>query len=233
MTGNAADFIKCIAVALLALAFAAPGAGAEEKKEARVRDNKVAFGSFHTAQDLAVFLVSHPGYQKSDETGWIKFNENKFDYGRIWAPEPSSLPVSTRTVSHIKVVLVTSPGNECATAPRLLFLKAPETASGASIFRLFAYEYNICDNTNMLNPDDMLKQYIAKYGMYDKKDYDRNMIIYNNVTGGYRLGARTFEGEGEKRGLTITVVDDEVFSDIYRLWRGVLRLADNKIRSSF
>lgn len=226
------EVLSWIGTALLIFMMAAV-VGAQEAKEVKTRYNKTSFNLFHTDISLDMFLIANPGYQKSDETSWVEFVRDKFEYGRIWAPEPEKLAMSERTLSHMGAVLVTSPANDCATAPRLLFLKSSDRKNDDSSFKLFAFEYNVCDTTGLLSPKDMLDRYIAKYGMYELKDYDRDMVVYTNVTERYKVGVRVFTEGGESQGLTITVVDDKVFGDTYRSWRGALRRADENILVSF
>ncbi|VAX18352.1 hypothetical protein MNBD_NITROSPINAE03-185 [hydrothermal vent metagenome] len=231
MKNKVGAIIGWIGTAFLILAMAAV-VGAGEKKDTVKRYNKTSFGQFRTAVGLDMFLKANPGYKKSDETGWVEFVRDRFDYGKIWAPAPEKMVMSKRTLSHMGAVLVTSAENACGTAPRLLFLKSSDTKKGDSSFELFAFEYNICDTTGLLSPEDMVDRYIAKYGMYEQKDYDRNMIVYTNVTERYKVGARPFSGKENERGLTVTVVDDKIFENVYRSWRGALRKADKSISTS-
>ena len=156
--------IGWIGTALLIFALAVV-VGAEEKKEVKIRTNKTAFNLFHTATSLEMFLIANPDYQKSDETDWVEFVKDKFDYSRIWAPKPEKMAISKRTISRVGAVLVTSPKNDCGTAPRLLFLKSSDKRNDDSSFNLFAFEYNVCDTTGLLSPEEMIDTYIAKYGM--------------------------------------------------------------------
>jgi len=221
-----------IGTAFLIFAMAAV-VGAGEKNGVNQRYNKTSFGSFHTAISLDMFLISNPGYKKAEETSWVEFSKDKFDFSRIWAPQPEKMATSHRTLSHIGSIMVTSAQNDCGKSPRLLFLKSSDTKNDDSSFKLFAFEYNICDTTGLLSPEDMIDRYIAKYGMYELKDYDRNMIVYTNVTERYKVGARPFVRKEKRQGLTVTVVDDKIFENVYRSWRGALRKADKSVMASF
>ncbi|VAX17772.1 hypothetical protein MNBD_NITROSPINAE01-10, partial [hydrothermal vent metagenome] len=113
--------------------------------------------------------------------------------------------------------------------PRLMFLTGP----GKSSAGLYAYEFTICDNSKLLNPETVMDQYIAKYGMYDVKDYDRNMIIYNGVQERYRVAVSPLTGQKDEVGLTITIVDNEVFKSKYREWRLELKKAAKTVQKLF
>ncbi len=216
-----------VAIALHAASIVAFG------DEMEPRENRVVFGSFHTGQDMRLFNASHTGYTKAEEVDWIKFNADIFDYTKIWAPLPEKRALARRTLSHIKVIEMTKGKQACQSSPRSLFLKSPGAGGKLSVFRLYAYEFIICDNTKLLSPDDMIKQYVDKYGMYDEKDFDRKMIIYKNVLNRYRLGIRPYYGDKGESGLVMTVVDDDVFTETYIAWRGTLRTANEKIRNLF
>jgi hypothetical protein len=67
--------------------------------------------------------------------------------------------------------------------------------------------------------------------MYDEKDYDRDMIIYNNVQKRYRVSVRPYIQQDGPSGVIVTVVDEGIFLDAYTSWRVALRLAGAGIRS--
>jgi len=222
--------MKQIIFATIALHLAAMTAFADEMT---LRENRVVFGSFHTGQNIRLFNTSHTGYTKSKEVDWLKFNADISDYKRIWAPLPEKSVLSRRTLSHIKVIEMTKEKQACQSSPRSLFLKSPGAGGKLSTSRLYAYEFIICDNTKLLTPDDMMRQYVDKYGMYDEKDFDRKMIVYNNVLNRYRLGIRPYYGDKDGNGLVVTIVDNDVFTDTYIAWRGTLRTANEKIKTLF
>jgi hypothetical protein len=98
---------------------------------------------------------------------------------------------------------------------------------------MFSYEYNVCDATGLLSTDDMILQYMSKYGVHDARDYARNMIVYNNVRGELRVGVKPMEGAKDRAGVTITVVNDKVFREVYQSWRSLLRTADKRMKDEF
>lgn len=210
----------------------AHSAQAQQANEKTVeRHNKVRFGKARTGQSMVIFESLAAGYAKSDEQSWVTFAGDIFNHGRVWAPSPAGISVSPRTAEKISVVVMTSATKACGAIPRSLFLKFP---GGSSVpYRLYAYEFIVCDETNLLRPQDMVNQYISKYGMYDEKDYDRSMAIYNNVTKNYRVGVSPLEMEEGRAGMLISVVDEDVFRDVYLAWQMALRSADARTQTRF
>jgi len=220
--------MKLLAAVAAALVLFTAGAFAEDTEKRRERNNKVIFGPVFTGQELEKFLASHPGYGKGEEVKWTKFNADPFDFSRVWAPAPEKMALSSKVMAYMPILPVTANKAGCGVAPRLLFLGTP-----ANQYKLFVFEYVICDNTSLLDSRDLLNQYVAKYGIYDDKDYDRGMIIYKTVADHYRVGVSPHTTEEGKNGLMITVADSEVFSQAYHAWRIKLRQAGVMARSLF
>ncbi|MBI4665382.1 MAG: hypothetical protein HY751_03105 [Nitrospinae bacterium] len=205
-------------------------------KPVKIRQNRVDFGPFTPGAPL--FLETAPALKDSGQTNWLKFTKDA-DKLSVWAPAPEDIKISERIAAKIPVMTVTSPEQGCGSAPRLLFLSGPVAAvttaaetKPAATGKLYSYEYVVCDPSGLLTPESMTDQYISKYGMYDGKDYDRQMIFYKNVQGHYRVGVRPFTG-GDRAGLMVTVVDENVFREVYQQWRGVIRSASKRVLSEF
>lgn len=207
------------------------GSSLAQDKQVKLRENRTDFG-FYTA-GMGIFLENSPNYKESSKLVWrdyVKANDPK----NIWASAPAGLFVSDRIAAKIPVIVVTSPDQGCETAPRLMFISAPPSGSknqpGGT---MFSYEYNVCDTTGLLSTDDMIVQYMTKYGVHDTRDYARNMIVYNNVRGELRVGVKPMEGAKDRAGVTITVVNDKVFREVYQSWRSLLRTADKRMKEEF
>ncbi|MBI5814969.1 MAG: hypothetical protein HZB29_05100 [Nitrospinae bacterium] len=218
------------AIFFLALFVLTLPAGAAENKPAKVRNNRVDFGPYVTG--MALSLAAAPGYKDSAKVTWEAYSKES-DRKSVWALAPEDVSIAENIVSRMPVLVVNAPAIGCDMAPRLMFLVDPAAGAGEGSGKLFAYEYNVCDTSGMLNTEMMMDQYIAKYGMYDRKDYDRKMIVYHNVMKKYRVGVRPLEGVAGKVGLTITVLGDEVFRSAYQNWRAAIRTATRKAQREF
>lgn len=215
----------------LAAIIAVSGPSFAQDKQPKPREIRTDFGFYKAG--MALFLENSPNYKESSKLVWrdyVKANDPK----NIWAAAPSGFFVSDRIAAKLPVFVVTSPDQGCDTAPRLMFISGPpsngKNQPGGS---LLSYEYNVCDTTGLLSTDDLILQYMTKYGVNDAKDYARNMIIYNNVAGGLRVGVRPMDGAKERAGITITVVNDSAFRDAYQAWRSLLRRADKRMKEEF
>jgi hypothetical protein len=128
----------------------------EKEKKEKTHNNRVEYSTFSTGLDLELFLNSYEGYGKSEATPWAKFTEDSLDLKRIWAPLPRNTPLARQVVDMMSVTKVTSSNAECGIAPQLLFINS---SNGAS--KMFAYEYNICDQSGLLNSKAIMDQYMA------------------------------------------------------------------------
>ncbi len=225
--------MKIATILLVTALISASGAG-----EPKPRFNRVSFGPVEPGQTLKLFLGSSKGYKKSDPVKWIEFVKPD-DVTRIWTPVPADMPLSQRALGRIPVIEVSGPEQKCGSTPRLVFLAGPPERGGSpgqegSAPSLFAYEHIICDTTGLVPPDVMVDQYIAKYGMYDAKDYDRNQVVYNNVRKRYRVGVRPFVSKGEgPGGIVVTVVDEAIFREKYLAWRATMQGATRRVQRLF
>jgi hypothetical protein len=215
----------------LAVILSFSGPSFAQDKQVKQRENRTDFG-FYTA-GMAIFLENSPGYKESSRLVWRDYVKAA-DPKNIWATAPAGYFVSDRIAAKLPVIVVTSPDQGCDTAPRLMFLAGPpaqgKTQPGGT---LFSYEYNVCDATGLLSADEMIFQYMSKYGAHDAKDYGRNMIVYNNVRGELRVGVKPMESAKDRTGVTITVVNDKAFRDVYQSWRSLLRSADKRVKEEF
>ncbi|MBF0291858.1 MAG: hypothetical protein HQK86_06830 [Nitrospinae bacterium] len=215
----------------MAVVLSLSGPSFAQAKQAKEREIRTDFGFFKAGMNI--FLEKSPGYKESSKLAWSDYLKAG-DPKNIWATAPAGFFVSDRIATKLPVIVVTSPDQGCDTAPRLLFLAGPPTSGpnqpGGT---LFSYEYNVCDTSGLLSSDEMIFQYMTKYGVHDAKDYGRNMIVYNNVRGGLRVGVRPMEGAKDRAGITITVVNDNAFRDVYQLWRSLLRKSDKRAREEF
>lgn len=217
--------MKKLIGALLAVLFISALALAEDKP---VRQNKVEFDLMTTGQRLEVFLTAWPQYTKSEPVSWEAFTKNPFDYARMWTPFPEDEYLPGRIAKALDVVTLTASAPACDMAPRVLFIRS---AGGG--YHLYAFEFNVCDATGMLTPAEMVQQYIAKYGVFDVKDYDRQMIVYRNVKTQYAVGARPVTLEGSRTALTVTVADMNTFKRALRSWRLALSTAEAVVKNDF
>lgn len=203
----------------------------DKQVKVKQRENRTDFGFYKAG--MAIFLENSPGYKESSRLVWSDYVKAG-DPKNIWAAAPAGFFVSDRIAAKMPVIVVASPDQGCDTAPRLMFLAGPpmrgESQPGGM---LFSYEYNVCDTTGLLSADDMIVQYMSKYGVHDAKDYGRNMIVYNNVRGELRVGVKPMEGVKDRAGITITVVNDKAFREVYQSWRSLLRTADKRVREEF
>jgi hypothetical protein len=215
----------------LAVILSLSGPSLAQDKAPKPREIRTDFGFYKAGMSL--FLENSPNYKESSKQVWrdyVKAGDPK----SIWASAPAGFFVSERIAARLPVIVVASPDQGCDTAPRLMFISGPPTSGkiqpGGT---LLSYEYNVCDTTGLLSTDDMILQYMTKYGVHDARDYARNMIVYNNVIGGLRVGVKPMEGAKERAGVTITVVNDKVFRDAYQSWRSLLRSADKRMKDEF
>lgn len=192
------------------------------------KTNRVQFGKIKTGASLGTFMTFNKNYTKSEPTSFAETIKEVSPEG-MWNPLPNQMSTSGTILNHLSTIEVTSSETGCGMIPRLIFLTGPEKSTA----ELYAYEFTICDDSKLLNTETVLDQYIAKYGMYDAKDYDRNMIIYNEVKNRYRVGVTPLEGKNEKAGLTITIVDSEIFKLKYREWRLELKKARKTVQKLF
>ncbi|VAX19806.1 hypothetical protein MNBD_NITROSPINAE02-2175 [hydrothermal vent metagenome] len=219
--------MKIATILLVTALISASGAG-----EPKPRFNRVSFGPVKSGQTLKLFLGSSQGYKKSDPVKWIDFAKPD-DVKRIWTPVPSGMALSQRVLGRMPVTEVSGPKRECGSTPRLVFLAGPPGQAGSAP-SLFVYEHIICDTTGLVPPDVMVDQYIAKYGMYDAKDYDRNQVVYDNVRKRYRVGVRPFVSTGKgSGGIVVTVVDEATFREKYFAWRATMQGATRRVQSLF
>lgn len=220
-----------IIILSLAVILSIPGPSSAQAKQVKQREMRTDFGFFKAG--MSIFLENSPGYKESSKLAWqdyVKADDPK----NIWAAAPAGFFVSDRIAAKLPVIVVTSPDQGCDTAPRLMFLAGPpaqgQNQAGGT---LLSYEYNVCDTTGLLSADEMIFQYMTKYGVHDAKDYGRNMIVYNNVQGGLRVGVKPMEGAKDRAGITITVVNDNAFREVYQSWRSLLRKTDKRVREEF
>jgi hypothetical protein len=215
----------------LAVILSLPGPSFAQDKQAKPREIRTDFGFYKAG--MSIFLENSPSYKESSKVVWRDYVKAD-DAKNIWAAAPAGFFVSERIAAKMPVIVVTSPDQGCETAPRLMFISGPpasaKTQPGGT---LFSYEYNVCDTTGLLSTDDMITQYMTKYGVHDTKDYARNMIVYNNVVGELRVGVKPMESAKERAGVTITVVNDKVFREVYQSWRSLLRTADKRMKEEF
>lgn len=200
---------------------------AQEKTEAKERYNKVSYGEIKTGRTISSVMTEQAPYKKGESASWTDFTSTEPEE-RIWAPAPEDMSVSRSVASHITITTARTQAPRCGEASRMLFVSSPADGPNG---RLYAYEFVACDTTGLLTPQIMLDQYIAKYGMYDKKDYDLDMIIYNNVHGRYRVGVRPFTSQDNRAGIVITVVDDDVYRDVYEKTLSSLRKAFETVKA--
>ena len=215
--------------ALLAVIFVPLFAFAQEKP---IRLNKVEFDLMTTGQRLEAFLSAYPHFAKSAPVSWEAYTKNPFDYTRMWTPLPEGEYLPNRIAKTLDVVTLTASAPSCDMPPRVLFIRGAD-GGGYGGYYLYAFEYNVCDITGMLTPAEMVQQYIAKYGVFDAKDYDRQMIIYRNVKSQYAVGARPATLEGNKTAITVTVADENVLKRALRSWRLALSTAEAVVKNDF
>lgn len=220
-----------IIILALAVILSISGFSSAQTKQVKQREMRTDFGFYKAG--MSIFLENSPGYKESSKLVWRDYLKAD-DPKNIWAASPAGFFVSDRVASKLPVIMVTSPDQGCDTAPRLMFLAGPpgrgQNQPGGT---LFSYEYNLCDTTGLLSADEMIFQYMSKYGVHDAKDYARNMIVYNNVRGDLRVGVKPMEGAKDRAGITITVVNDNAFREVYQLWRSLLRKSDKRAREEF
>jgi hypothetical protein len=215
----------------LAILISLCGPSLAQGKQVKQRENRTDFGFFKAGMNI--FLEKSPGYKESSKLVWRDYVRAD-DPKNIWASAPAGFFISERISAKMPVIVVTSPDQGCDTAPRLMFISGPpargQSQPGGT---LFSYEYNLCDTTGLLSTDDMILQYMSKYGVHDTRDYARNMIVYNNVRGELRVGVKPMEGAKDRAGVTITVVNDKVFREVYQSWRSLLRTTDKRVKDEF
>ncbi|MGK7345588.1 MAG: hypothetical protein ACNS63_07245 [Candidatus Nitrospinota bacterium M3_3B_026] len=221
--------MRTAAIALIVLSIAATANAVDGEETTGERANNVRFGGVRTGMSVSNFIREGEPYRKAESMAWVKF-ETLGQAGRIWAPAPEGMTLSRNVLSLMTVTPVSGSRPACSSTPRMLFVSGPPGGPGA---RLYAYEYMICDSSGLLNPGILIDQYITKYGIYDWKNYDLDMIVYKNVLGRYRVGARPAVSEDGRAAIVITVVDDDVFKEAYFAWRRALREAYTSIRDRF
>lgn len=221
--------MRAAAVALIVLSLASAAAAADGKDAPRERANNVRFGGVRTGMSVSNFVREGEPYRKAESMAWLAFQ--RLDQAeRIWAPPPEGMALSGKVLSLMMVTPVAGARPACSSAPRMLFVSGPPGGPGV---RLYAYEYMICDASGLLDPGILIDQYITKYGIYDWKDYDLDMIVYKNVQKRYRVGARPAVSEDGRAAIVVTVVDNDVFKDAYFAWRRALRKAYASVRDLF
>ncbi len=196
------------------------------------KDNRIQFGSVTTGESLNAFIKLNKGYTKADPESWLKFSSANAKDG-MWAPAPDKDVYSNRVLSKLSTIVVSTQKPECGKVSRLLYLGSPPRPKGKPDITLYAYEYILCDITGFVSSSFMLDQYISKYGMYDLKDYDRGLVVYNDVKKRFRVGVKPYTADKEKAGLAITIVDNQVFRDKYLSWRIALKEAYKTVRNLF
>lgn len=180
--------------------------------EEPVHDNRVIYDLYRTAVDLDLFRLNFPQYAVGTTVSWNDFTATTAT-PELWAPAPRSTFVPELAARHLTATPLTAPA-ACDTASHALFLT---DADGAA--KLYAYVYRACDPSGLLTPEGLVREYVYKYGMYDEKKYDWEMILYRNVKQRYRVGVAPWTGPNGEAGVAITVVDDKVFDDALYSWR--------------
>ncbi len=189
------------------------------------RENRVRYGDFRTGEGLQTFLIAHAGLERGKGESWTSFSRRE---NEIWAPAPEKRSLSSVILDKMKVHTISTKDNRCGASPRQVFL---ERSNGKA--EMYAYEFNICDSSGLIDPVSSVEQYIRKYGMYDSKNYDRDMVIYDNVKKRFRVGAHPYNSENGVSGATVTIVDSVVFDEVYADWKVALRKAAERLRMRF
>ncbi len=205
--------IPLFAVTLLAPALAM---AAEDEKKPTPRENRVIYDLYRTKQTYHDFRLHFPQFTGAEPVSWGQFSAPTATHD-IWAPAPPEIYVPTLPARHMTARLVATEAR-CDNASQALFLK---DAVGRE--RLYAYVYQACDRSGLLTPRGLQTQYLYKYGMYDEKIFDREMILYKNVREGYRVGVAPWRSPDGAAGVSITVIDDALFHETVTSWKVLIK----------
>lgn len=192
----------------------APSRAAEE--EPVVRENRVTYDLYRTKQTYDDFRLRFPTFSGAEPVSWEEFI-SPASTPSIWAPAPDAVYVPTLPRRHMTARLLTAQP-ACDDASQALFLK---DADGKE--RLYAYVYHVCDRSGLLTPGGLQTQYLYKYGMYDEKVFDRDMILYKNVRKAFRVGVEPWSSPDGMAGVAITVIDDELFDQTVTSWKVLIK----------
>ncbi|MBF0169670.1 MAG: hypothetical protein HQK87_01050 [Nitrospinae bacterium] len=201
---------------LLALLLPATAQAADKEAKPPMRENRVVYDLYRTEQSYEDFRLHFPQFTGGEPVSWGEFNAPTATPG-IWAPAPQEVHVPSLPSKHMKVRLV-STDERCDSASRALFLI---DADGKE--RLYAYVYHACDRSGLLTSAGIQTQYLYKYGMYDEKIFDREMILYRNVRDRYRVGVAPWNSPDGAAGVAITVIDDTLFSSTLTSWKVLIK----------
>ncbi len=180
-------------------------------KTSPTHENRTEYGHLKTMLGQEKFEQLYDEFSK----GKLEDLHSKVSAGknRIFVTIPKKATRSDRIEKNIRAVTYTATKNSCSAPARLLFL---HTADGKK--SLYAYEYLICDDSGLLSPGKIVDKYLARYGMYDRRDYENNLYIYDNV-GRYRhVAIKPISIDG-KSALRITVTDDRAYKNAYDSWK--------------
>lgn len=187
--------------------------------------NRTEYGNIKTMLTQEKFERSYSGFSK----GKVENLQRKISAGKnsVFITIPKTAPRSERIEKNIRTVTYSAPKKSCSAPAQLLFL---HTADGAE--SLYAYEYLICDDSGLLSPEKIVDKYLARYGMYDRRDYENNLYIYDNV-GKYRhVAIKPISIDG-KSALQITITDDRAYINAYDSWKEKIRNAVSLIADKY
>lgn len=191
---------------------------------------KTIYGGLKTGSTFLDVIENHPGWNPAEDGAFAEYEKKKFEGGDYFLMRPKDFTTSDRIVAKMKIAFYRPASAVCGAPVEFRFLSGPPGV-GADGGRLYSYDYLICDASGEMTSRRMVEQFMDKYGMFDEKDYDRNISIYHQND--FTVGVRGYSAEEGVTGLLITVLNHEVFKEAYIGWRGYLRNVDSKVKNKF
>lgn len=189
-----------------------------------VRHNKLFYGSLETGMKAGQVGTLYPGLQEKLSGSFIEMEERSETDFSIKIERPKKMEIFDRFIKRIPVkILQASEADRCASPQQMVFLSLPSAQGMVPTQRLYSYDYLVCAGGGEVSPERLLEKYMEKYGNYDKKDFDRNQHIYNNVKKRYQVAVKPVKTADGKVGLVVTITDELVFKHVYDAWRARVR----------
>lgn len=202
---------------------------------------RTEFENIKTGMTAGRFIELRPDFKMVEENTFLEFEKKGKENPRVYKlKRPGAADFLDNVVGLIPVQIMRISGGDpnaiqCDDVVEAVFLSSPPFTEEMTDRRteLYSFDYIACDSTKTLSAARVLDNYVDKYGLYQDTDPERSFIIYNAVKNRFQVRVREVTGGKDDRGILISVVDEEMFKEYYRLWRSYVRSVEYRFKKKF
>ncbi|MBI5179004.1 MAG: hypothetical protein HZA04_07060 [Nitrospinae bacterium] len=193
-------------------------------------ENKVDYLGVTTGEAMEKVIALQPALKEQVSASFGEIQKRAATDFSLFLRHPKEGRYFDRFLNVMPVKIFSAP-LACGTMSEAISLLVPANAGDHAV--LYSYSFVSCANDPLVTPVRMVDKYVEKYGLYDEKDFDRNQHVYNKVLSRWQVRVKPVALADKGAALVITVIDETVFGEAYRLARFKLRQSEENSKEKF